>query len=658
MHNVSTGVMRREECFKPTGLFHISANALQPRTFKCYVIILFIVIVYLIYTLTRMKILVLLILLSGFYLWLPAQSAVSPATGDSLIVINNAATVNLMQKVEHERLADSLKQALLVEQINALKTNELKEKELIRQQLLKLQMADSVRNSLLTRQVDSLKKKASGAPVVVGGDTLCVLYTNIGSFTPSERAEHCANNIIKTARIYSVKYDSLTLTENSSSTDISFKDHILLSITDLDAQWLGTDRAKLAQQYGAAIHRTIGDYQKSISLLTILKQVGLCLLVILIQYLLIRLVNYFFRRVVDERIRKKKDEVFTGIRIKNFEVLNSDKQTKALLFGSKMVRYLVNIIQLYITLPILFSIFPVTQRLAETLFGWILTPVVALFSNFIGYLPKLFMIVVIVAIMRFIVKFMKYIATEVEQERLKIPGFFPDWAKATYNILRLFLYAFMLVMIFPLLPSSDTDIFKGVSVFIGIVFSLGSSSIIANMVAGMVITYMRPFKIGDRIKIGDLSGDVVEKSPFVTRIKTPKNEIITVPNANILSSSVVNYSSSASENGLILYTTVTIGYDAPWRQVHELLMKAAVRTEHVLADPAPFVLQTSLDDFYVSYQLCAYTKEAALQANTYSHLHQNIQDVFSEAQVEIMSPHYRANRNGDPSTIPPPPQRP
>lgn len=610
-----------------------------------------------IYTFDPMKIPGLLILLSGLCLWLPAQTAITPATADSLTVINNATTVNLMQQVEHERMADSLKQALLIEQINALKTNELKEKEQIRQQLLKLQTADSLRNSLLTRQVDSLKKKAAGAPVVVGEDTLCVLYTNIGSFTPSERAEHCAKNIIKTAGIYSVKFDSLTLTENSSSTDINFKDHVLLSVSDLDAQWLNVNRTELAQQYSVAIHRIIGDYQKSISLLTILKQVGLCLLVILIQYLLIKLVNYFFRRVVDERIKKKKDEIFTGIRIKNFEVVNSDKQIKALLFGSKMVRYLVNIIQLYLTLPVLFSIFPVTQRLAETLFGWILTPVVGLFSNFMNYLPKLFMIIVIVVVMRYIVKFMKYIATEVEHERLKIPGFFPDWAKATYNILRLFLYAFMLVMIFPLLPSSETDIFKGVSVFIGIVFSLGSSSIIANMVAGMVITYMRPFKIGDRIKIGDLSGDVVEKSPFVTRIKTPKNEIITVPNSNILSSSVVNYSSSASENGLILYTTVTIGYDAPWRQVHELLIKAAARTEHILADPAPFVLQTSLDDFYVSYQLCAYTKEAALQAMTYSHLHQNIQDVFSEAQVEIMSPHYRANRNGNAITIPPPPSQ-
>lgn len=574
------------------------------------------------------------------------------AQTDSIQPIDNSTTINLIQQAEKEHLSDSLKKILLTEQLNALQQNETKQKQFISQQLMRLNTNDSLRDASLQRKIDSLRKQATGAPVIIGKDTFCLIYTHIGSFSPDERAAHCKEQILKAAKIFSARRDSLSIIANEHSTDIVFNDLILFGLTDQDAAWEETDRNTLARNYRERLLHIITDYQESISLLTILKQVGLCLLVIFLQYLLIKGVNYLFRHTIDEKIRTKKGEWFTGIKLRTFEVLNPDKQVNFFLFITRIVRYLVNLIQLYITIPILFSIFPVTQRLAETLFGWILTPVTSIVKGFIGYLPKLFMVIVIVIIMRYIVRFLRYLSDEIATERLKVPGFYPDWAKATFNITRLFLYAFMLVMIFPLLPSSDTEVFKGVSVFIGIVFSLGSSSIIANMVAGMVITYMRPFKIGDRIKIGELTGDVIEKSPFVTRVKTHKNEIVTVPNSNILSSSVINYSFSAAENGLILYTTVTIGYDVPWKQVHAMLIKAAGRTEHILKTPKPFVLQTSLDDFYVSYQLCAYTREASLQASIYSELHQNIQDSFNEEQVEIMSPHYRANRNGNTSTIP------
>ncbi|MGB5481618.1 MAG: mechanosensitive ion channel family protein, partial [Eudoraea sp.] len=216
----------------------------------------------------------------------------------------------------------------------------------------------------------------------------------------------------------------------------------------------------------------------------------------------------------------------------------------------------------------------------------------------------------------------------------------------------LMLYAFTLVLIFPYLPGSDSDIFKGVSIFIGILLSLGSSSAVGNMIAGLMITYMRPFKIGDRIEIAGVRGDVVEKTLLVTRLKTPKNEVITIPNSSILSGNTKNYTREANEEGLIIYTTVTIGYDVPWKDVHRALIDAALNTEMILQEPKPFVLQTSLDDFYVSYQINVYTKEASRQARVYSNLHQNIQNVFNERGIEILSPHYRADRDGNMTTIP------
>ena len=163
---------------------------------------------------------------------------------------------------------------------------------------------------------------------------------------------------------------------------------------------------------------------------------------------------------------------------------------------------------------------------------------------------------------------------------------------------------------------------------------------------------MRSFTIGDRVKIGDVTGDVIEKTMLVTRVRTTKNEIISIPNSTILTSHIINFSSDAPDKGLILHTPVTIGYDAPWRQVHQLLIGAALATEFIEKEPKPFVLQTSLDDFYVSYQINAYTRAPNRQAATYSLLHQNIQDKFNEAGVEIMSPHYRAQRDGNQTTVP------
>jgi small-conductance mechanosensitive channel len=272
--------------------------------------------------------------------------------------------------------------------------------------------------------------------------------------------------------------------------------------------------------------------------------------------------------------------------------------------------------------------------------------------SFINYIPDLITVIVIVVITRYILKFLRYLSEEIRIGRLKLQGFYPDWARPTFNIVRVLVYAFMFVVIFPYLPGSDSPVFQGVSVFLGLVFSLGSSSVISNMVAGLVLTYMRPFQIGDRIKMNEVVGDVVERTPFVTRVRTPKQEFITIPNSNILSGNVVNYSTSKKRDGIILHTTVTIGYDIPWRKVHQTLIDAALKTKNINPEPLPFVLQTSLDDYYVSYQLNAYSDDPNEQPQIYSDLHQNIQDMFNENGIEILSPRYIASRDGNESTIP------
>ncbi|MCW8981206.1 MAG: mechanosensitive ion channel family protein, partial [Altibacter sp.] len=300
----------------------------------------------------------------------------------------------------------------------------------------------------------------------------------------------------------------------------------------------------------------------------------------------------------------------------------------------------------------LFGIFPWTQNFADTLFGYVFNPVKKILLSFWNYLPNLITIIVIVIVFRYVLKAIHFLKSEIEKENLKIPGFYSDWATPTYQLVRIIVIAFMIVVIFPYLPGSDSPIFKGVSVFLGFLFTFGSAGSLSNIIAGLVLTYMRLFKIGDRVKIGDVFGDVIEKSTLVTRVRTIKNEIISIPNSTVMNSHTINYSSDAPEKGLIIHSTVTIGYDVPWKDMHEALIEAASRTEYVLQDPPPFVLQTSLDDFYVSYQINAYIREPNKQASIYSNLHQNIQDVCNENSIEILSPHYRAARDGNMTTIP------
>jgi small-conductance mechanosensitive channel len=355
---------------------------------------------------------------------------------------------------------------------------------------------------------------------------------------------------------------------------------------------------------------------------------------------------------LNKRIRKKVRPFLKGFKIKEYEILSKYRSEQLFVWGLKIIKWTLIAIIFYLLLPILFSIFPATRGIATTLIGYILYPLKTIGGGIVGYIPELITIAVVLTVTRYLLKVLKFIANEVSASKLEIPGFYSDWAQPTFNLLKILIVAFAFIIIFPYLPGSSSPVFQGVSVFLGILVSLGSSSAIGNIVAGLVITYMRPFKIGDRVKIGDVSGDVIAKTMLVTRVRTIKNEDITIPNSAILNGNTTNYSSSAKTLGLVLNATVTIGYDIPWKKVHESLVIAAKRTANIKNEPEPFVLQTSLDDFYVSYQINAYTDKSENAAKIYSNLYSNIQDVFNENGIEILSPHYRAARDGNAAAIP------
>lgn len=594
------------------------------------------------------QIFILLILFSAFSV--KADSIASIAATLNQNHIDEA--VFLLKQADSLRMADSINKVVLQKQLEDLRSNETAEREKLEAELKRLTLNDSLKKVDFEKQADQLREKAIGYPIVPHRDTLFYIYTNIGSVTPAERARIINDRLYDLYRNFFLKTDSIQIIDIGQSTDLVFQGKIIVSVTELDAIWLEKSHIEIAKAYKDALITDIQTFKKDRSFFNLFKEIGLALLVILIQIALIKFLNFFFKGKVSRFLTSKEGVWFNGLSIRNYEILDSGRMTSGVLFLANIFRYLLILVQLFITVPIVFSIFPPTKRFAETMFGYILSPVKSILLSVINYIPELITIIVIVVITRYVLKFLKFLLTEIENEKLKIPGFFPDWAKPTYNIIRVLILAFMFVVIFPYLPGSDSPVFKGVSVFLGIVFSLGSSSIIGNMIAGLVLTYMRPFKIGDRIKIGEVVGDIVEKTPFVTRLKTPKKEFITIPNSNILASNIVNYSTSKFDEGIILHTTITIGYDVPWRQVHELLISAARKTKHISSEKMPFVLQTSLDDFYVSYQLNAITNEPNLQPAIYSEMHQNIQDAFNEAGVEILSPHYRAARDGNQMAIP------
>ncbi|MDR3343754.1 MAG: mechanosensitive ion channel family protein [Treponema sp.] len=374
--------------------------------------------------------------------------------------------------------------------------------------------------------------------------------------------------------------------------------------------------------------------------MNLLIRFGIAAAIIILQILLIRLMWRLFVWL-NQKVTVLGTEKFKPLNIKQYRIMDTNQMLSVAYFLLKILKWVVTIFQLFLTIPIVFSLFPLTRNLASTIFSYILNPLKNIVLAIVGYIPNLFTIVIVAVVIQYIIRFLKFFTIQIEKEKLVIPGFYADWAQPTFSLLRVLLYAFMLAIIYPSLPGSDSAAFQGISVFVGILFSLGSTSAIGNLVAGIVITYMRPFKLGDRIKINDVTGFVVEKSATVTRIRTHKNEFVTFPNQVILNANITNYNfSTEMAEGLILHTDVTMEFYIPWRQVHEVMLAAGKKTIYVEETPAPYILQTALDDYYAKYELNVYVKEVSKVPAILSDLHKNLQDGFKEAGLDLTSPSY------------------
>ncbi|HWA95014.1 MAG TPA: mechanosensitive ion channel family protein [Terracidiphilus sp.] len=488
------------------------------------------------------------------------------------------------------------------------------------------------------------------APVKLHGQTLFSV-PGVLSFTAEARAEAIQRRLIDISKDVELKSKPLTVTDGQNTSDIMAGDLVVMSVTDQDAAAADTTRQVLAMDYTQRINDALEQFRQEYSLKSITLGVIYALVATALLILFFRFLSLIFRQIY-VKLHSWRGTVIRSLRIQSFELLPAGRITAFAIGLAKLVRLAITLVVTYIYASAVLGFFPWTRGYARLLLKYVLSALRVAGEAIVGYLPNMFFIAVIAVIALYVIKFVRVIFAEIGKGTIEIPNFYPEWAEPTYKIVRVLILILAAVIVFPYLPGSDSGAFRGISIFLGVLLSLGSTSAVANIVAGVILTYMRAFNVGDRVKIADTVGDVMEKTLLITRIRTIKNVEITIANAMVLNSHIVNFSASAREEGLILHTEVTIGYDAPWRTVHQLLLEAAAECEHIMKEPKPFVLQTALDDFYVHYEINAHTDQPSKMAVTYSQLHQKIQDKFNEAGVEIMSPHYASVRDGNNVAVP------
>lgn len=439
--------------------------------------------------------------------------------------------------------------------------------------------------------VDSLRKVAVGYPVLgILNDTIFTLYVRVGSYSPANRAAEITERVrIMYNEDFSEK-DSLYISKSQDYVDIMYADRIVMTVTEHDALWNNTTTEQLATDYKDAISASLLKARDEYSTRRLLIRAGLVLASIACLVLMIYLINRLMR-LLRRLINRNKKRWFKDLKYKDYTVVSTEQEAKLTKQLINILRWVLIIILFLVLIPVIFSIFPFSRGWADEIFHVVMAPFRNIGQAIWNYIPNLINIIVIYLVMHYLGKVIKYFFNEIKNEKLKLPGFHHEFAEPTYAIVRILLTAFTLILIFPYLPGSGSEAFNGISIFVGLLVSLGSSSAIANIIAGIVITYMRPFRVGDRVKIDGITGDVLEKTLLVTRLKTVTNEEVTLPNSKVLNASTVNYSTLAETKGLILSTEVTIGYEIPWQRAEELLIKAIKRCPLILEAPRPFVLQ-------------------------------------------------------------------
>jgi small-conductance mechanosensitive channel len=490
--------------------------------------------------------------------------------------------------------------------------------------------------------VASLEQGIPTAPVLIDG-AMVLRVRGVSSYPAEQRAAAIAGRIRGLAADRAFQPESLRIEETVVASQIMADRLMVMGVYDADGAVEGMSRQALATIYVGRIRTAIAAYRAERSAAA-LRQAALSALVATLVFVALVTAVVWTRRKLAALLDSRYKQRIDALAAKSQEVVSATRLWNSLGTLLRFIRSAAIVVLAFVYLQYVFGRFPQTRAAAQSITGYVIGPLATMWASFVGWIPDLIFLVVLAFVVRIILRLLRRFFEAVEQGRIHLEHFDRDWATPTYKLVRPLVIAFALIVGYPYIPGSGSEAFKGVSLFLGIVFSLGSSSFIANMIAGYSMTYRRAFKLGDVVKVGDVMGVVTTIRLQVTHIRTIKNEDIVVPNSQILNTHVVNYSSLAQTKGLILHTTVGIGYETPWRQVEAMLQEAARRTPNLMADPPPFVLHLQLGDFCVTYELNVYCSNPLKMRATYTDLHRHILDVFNEYGVQIMTPAYE----GDP----------
>ncbi len=480
-----------------------------------------------------------------------------------------------------------------------------------------------------------------------------------GAQTPTQMVERAAVELRRLADNPSIAPEQLEVREDPPYSMVGLvgangRFTPRLAVDDRAGAAFQVSRQELALRYRDQLRGAIRQYRSTHNLESWLRGTALALLVLGGYILWLQGQSELNRRLalwIDRRgLHQLADAVTPG----KSQLINAQQLQAVLQQLRQGVHWLLLLLASYLLIPLLLGFFPPTQGIAEGLRGHILSLVDRAFETVVHAIPNLVTIALVLAATHLAIRASNAWFGAIERRRLVIPGFYQEWARPTRRLAAAAILLAGLVIAFPYVPGSGSRVFQGAGLFVGVLAALGSSAVAANMISGLMLIYTRAFREGDRVEINGVVGTVQDQSLLVTRIQTPRNELVSIPNATVIASSVLNYSFARREiqRPVSISTTITIGYDVPWRQVHALMLAAAGRVQGLESDPPPFVLQTSLNDFHISYELNACVHDVFFYRETLSELLAAIQDEFAAADVEILSPGYHAVRDGNARTVP------
>ncbi len=512
---------------------------------------------------------------------------------------------------------------------------------------------------LLTPPRLAAVEQPQGGVVRLGGQTILVVQSAAGAQSPERLAEHLSNEITSLAEDYSfdparitTKADPPYVMVGISADNGTFKP--LMAVDERAAALAKTSQSELAKRDARAIQTGIKRYRVERTPGAWLRGTAIALLVLLGYVLLLQL-----ERRLNQRARRwlgiDASRKLPDIRLAGNRLISKGHIQRSLQLGRTALHWAALIAISYLMLPLLLSFFPPTMGLAADLREQMLIAVEQLWNGALNVVPNLIALVVIGAVTTASYKLNRSVFKALETEQIRFEWFYPEWALPTARITTILITAAGLALALPYIPGATSRAFQGAGVVLGILAALGSSAIATNILSGLMLIYTRGFREGDRVEINGIVGTVQERALLVTRILTPRQELVSIPNAMVIANPVINFSLASRELGqpVAVSACITIGYEVPWRQVHELLLQAASTVDGICREPAPCVVQTSLNDWHVSYELDARVQDANEYRTTLSLLLAAIQDRFTDAGVEILSPAYEVQREGIALTIPP-----